>query len=92
MEVEAAQGRVDFRLFLEEWARQEGFADAYVEALKIIGEAEITRKDILHAVIDLAREGTAVEIIAARCGLNEREVAEHLVRYIESLAFRGEEE
>jgi hypothetical protein len=86
MESMAEGGRVDWNVFGESRAYVEGLADAYAESKRIIGESRLTgtAPPLDMAVIILAQQGCDVEVIANRCGVTEREVAESLIRYVEA--------
>jgi hypothetical protein len=93
MEELALAARVDFEKFPACRAYVEGLADAYTEALAIIGDEKLTEKaEVDPCVVMLAREGLSVVAIANRCGVSVHDVAAALVRYIELGGAAGGEE
>lgn len=82
----ALGGRVNHEIFPAARAYVEGLADAYEEAIEILGNDPVAGDDVEPAVIELARRGEHVDVIAARCGLTEHQVAENLIRYVRGLS------
>jgi hypothetical protein len=75
--------RLDWRAaFPTARAYAEGKADAFEEALQIIGDSAIDEElEIDREVVQLAQSGLDVEQIAGRCGLSIEEVAAALALF-----------
>lgn len=78
-------GGAGYEQFPQRYAYIEGLADAYDQALAIINDDRVEVHDIDMNVIALAKDGLDVDVIAARCGVTVRQVAENLILYVSQI-------